>query len=251
MRHTAQFSSNGRRSSVVVRPVMTATERCWNSRKSLYHDGFTTRFTDPSSFSGEPIIVLFAGYMAFIFIILYTFTAGFTAIFENHYGLNKGETGLCFLPISLGVLIGGLLAPITIKLIGRDIAHAHRHGRARTEPECNLYTAMFGASVVPISLTWLSWTARPSISIWYPLAAGALFGFVVLGLAVASYQYIAATLEYHTASALSTIQAVRFAAAGDVAVLAQIIYRDLVINLDADFARRYFDDFFAVPFFTS
>jgi hypothetical protein len=134
----------------------------------------------------EPIIVLFARYMAFIFIILYTFTAGFTANFEGHYGLNKGETGLCFLPICVGVPIGGFLAPITMKLIRRDIAHAHTHGRARPEPECNLYMAMFGAPVVPISLTWLSWTARPSISIWCPLAAGALFGFVVLGLAVAS-----------------------------------------------------------------
>jgi hypothetical protein len=165
--------------------------------------------------------------MAFIFLILYSFTEGFTAILENHYGLNKGETGLCFLPISLGVLIGGLLTPITMKLIRRDIAHAQRHGRARSEPECNLYMAMFGAPVVPISLTWMGWTACPSVSIWCPLAAGVLFGFRALGLAVASYEYIAATFEYHTASALSTIQAVRFAAAGAMAVLAQIMYRDL------------------------
>lgn len=87
--------------------------------------------------------MLSAGYMAFIFIILYTFTSDFTAIFENRYRLNKGETGLCFLPISLGVLIGRLLAPITMKLISGDIAHAHRRGPARPEPECNLYMAMF------------------------------------------------------------------------------------------------------------
>lgn len=122
----------------------------------------------------EPIIVVFAGYMAFIFFILYTLTPGFTAIFENHYGLNKGETGLCFLPIPLGVLIGGLLAPITMKLIRRDIGHAHRHGRARSERECNLYMVMFGAPVVPISLTWMGWTARFLGLDMVPLGGGSL-----------------------------------------------------------------------------
>jgi hypothetical protein len=54
-----------------------------------------------------------------------------------------------------------------------------------------------------------------------------VFGFGVLGVAVASYQYIAATIEYHTASALSTIQATRVTAAGVMAVLAQIMYKNL------------------------
>lgn len=86
---------------------------------------------------------------------------------------------------------------------------------------------MFGAPVVPISLTWMGWTARPSVSIWCPLAAGVLFGFGVLGVAVTSYQYVAATIEYHTASALFPIQALRFAASSAIAVHTQIMYRDL------------------------
>jgi hypothetical protein len=60
-----------------------------------------------------------------------------------------------------------------------------------------------------------------------PDGSAVFFGFGVLGVVVASYQYIAATFEYHTASALATIQATRVTAAGVMAVPAQIMYRDL------------------------
>lgn len=139
--------------------------------------------------------------MAFIFIILCAFSGSFTEIFEHHYGLNKGETGLCFLSISLGIVLAGLFALITMKFIRRDIRHARRHDRARPEPVCYLYIAMFCAPAVPISLIWMGWTARPLIPIWCPSAAGLLFGVGVLGIIIASYQYIGATFEYHTASA--------------------------------------------------
>lgn len=175
----------------------------------------------------EPIIVVFALYMSIVFIILYTFTAGFALVFENNYGLNKGETGLCFLAVALGVVLANLLVPLQMKLIRRDIYHARRHGLRRPEPECNLYTSMIAAPIIPLSLLWMGWTARPSISIWCPLTAAVFFGFGVLGAVIASYQYITATFEYHTASALATIQATRLTTAGVMAVLAQIMYRDL------------------------
>lgn len=111
----------------------------------------------------EPIIVVFSAYMAIVFIILYTFTAGFASIFEENYGLNKGETGLCFLAISTGIVLASVLVPLSMRLIRRDIYHARRHDLARPEPECNLYMSMFGAPIIPLSLLWIGWTARLSI----------------------------------------------------------------------------------------
>jgi hypothetical protein len=161
--------------------------------------------------------------MSIVFIILYTFTAGFALDFEDNYGLNKGETGLCFLAVATGVVLANILVPLQM----RDIRHARRHRLRRPEPECNLYTGMFAAPIIPLSLLWMGWTARPSISIWCPLTAALFFGFGILGAVIASYQYITATFEYHTASALATIQATRSTTAGVRAVLAQIMYRDL------------------------
>jgi hypothetical protein len=88
--------------------------------------------------------------MATVFIILYTFTAGFTSIFEDTYKLNKGVTGLCFLAISTGIVLASCLAPVTMKLVRRDTYHARRHNLPRPEPECNLYMFMFGAPAIPI-----------------------------------------------------------------------------------------------------
>ncbi|KAJ5911443.1 uncharacterized protein N7473_000746 [Penicillium subrubescens] len=134
----------------------------------------------------------------------------FALDFEDNYGLNKGETGLCFLAVATGVVLANILVPLQM----RDIRHARRHRLRRPEPECNLYTGMFAAPIIPLSLLWMGWTARPSISIWCPLTAALFFGFGILGAVIASYQYITATFEYHTASALATIQATRSTTAG-------------------------------------
>ncbi|KAJ5172105.1 hypothetical protein N7492_004698 [Penicillium capsulatum] len=178
----------------------------------------------------EPIIMIFAGYLAIIFIILYTFSAGFVLIFEKDNGLDQGQAGLTFLAISVGVCLAALLVPLTMKLVRRDIRRTREQGRARPQPEFNLYMSMFGAPFISIGLFWMAWTSRPSIPIWVPLSSAVVFGFGVLCVFVSSYQYVAAAFEYHPASALASIQLLRLTAAGVMAVIAEIMYKKLGEN---------------------
>ncbi|KAJ5947211.1 hypothetical protein N7466_000226 [Penicillium verhagenii] len=175
----------------------------------------------------EPIIIIFSCYLAVIFIILYTFSAGFISVFSKKYHLTEGQTGVTFLSISTGVLLGSLLVPYTQVLVRRDIFRARDRGQSRPDPETNLYLSMFGAPAIPVSLFWMGWTARPSISMWCPLVAAVLFGFGVYCVFVSSYQYITASFENHAASALSSLQMFRLVAAGVMAVLADIMYNNL------------------------
>lgn len=175
----------------------------------------------------EPIIMIFATYHAVIFIILYTFSAGFMAIFAEHYGLNQGEAGLTFIALAVGSALAGLFVPLAAKLIRRYVHRARSRGHDRPEPELNLYLSMFGAPMLPVSLFWMGWTARPSVSIWSPLAGAVVFGCGVLCVIVSSVMYVAATFEHHPASALAALQLLRLVAAGVMAILAHIMYRHL------------------------
>lgn len=178
----------------------------------------------------EPIIMIFAGYLAVIFVILYTFSAGFVSIFKEIYDLKPSEVGLTFLAIAVGVCLPILLVPLTMKLVRRDIYRARAQGHTRPQPEFNLYLSMFGAPFIPIALFWMAWTSRPSISVWCPVVSAIVFGSGVLCVFVSSYQYVAAAFEYHPASALASIQLLRLAAAGVMHVLAEIMYKKLEVR---------------------
>lgn len=175
----------------------------------------------------EPIIIIFSCYLAVIFIILYTFSAGFDSIFMKIYKLNEGQVGATFVSIAIGVCASAPLVPYTQHLVRRDIYRARSKGEPRPQPESNLYLSMFGAPFIPIGLFWMGWSSRPSISMWCPLVAAGVFGFGVVCVFISSYQYVAAAFEHHPASALASLQMFRLVAAGVMACIAQFMYHRL------------------------
>ncbi|KAJ5085428.1 hypothetical protein N7532_010199 [Penicillium argentinense] len=178
----------------------------------------------------EPIILIFSGYMAITFIILYTFSAGYVSIFQNFYGLDQGQTGLAFLGITIGIISAGLVVPFSMMLTRRDIYRARARSRTRPEPEFTLYMAMFGAPMIPVGLFWMGWTTYAALPVWVPMASSLVFGFGILCVFVSAYQYVAATFEYHPGSALASIQMFRLSAAGVMAVVADIMYKKLGVH---------------------
>lgn len=126
----------------------------------------------------EPIIILVALYLTVVYIILFGFLDGFTYVFEETYGISQGLTGLCFLPIIIGLFGASALVPMIYKWAKRDLKEIEERGGDRLPPEFRLWYSMLGgAFAIPISLFWMGWTARPDISIWSPLASSVLFGY--------------------------------------------------------------------------
>jgi uncharacterized membrane protein HdeD (DUF308 family) len=109
----------------------------------------------------------------------------------------------------------------------REIIRSRTRGQHRPDPEISLYMGMFGAPAIPISMFWMGWTARESISYWSPLASSVMLGFGVLCIFVSSYQYVADSFELHAASALSSLQVLRLVASGVMAIVSEIMYRNL------------------------
>lgn len=181
-------------------------------------------------FITEPIISIHSVYLAIVFIVLYTFIAGYVSIYEEANGFGARASALAFLGIEAGVLLSALTVPLSMRLLRRDINRSRERGQRRPNPEISLYMGMFGAPCIPISLFWMGWTARLSISFWSPLIASVVFGFGTLCVFVSAFQYVADSFELNVASALSTLQMFRLVSAGVMAIVSELMYKKLGIG---------------------
>ncbi|MCJ1415196.1 hypothetical protein MMC32_001527 [Xylographa parallela] len=121
----------------------------------------------------EPIVGFFSLYIAFNFSVLFGFFDAFPIVFEGVYGFDLGSAGLPW----IAVLVGCLLAVITVILIDRVTFRKHHH-RSHMEgrggivpPEHRLYAAMIGSLGLPVGLFWFAWTSRSDIHWISPVLA--------------------------------------------------------------------------------
>ena len=178
-------------------------------------------------FATEPIILVISLYIGVLFATIYAFFGGYQSIYNKTYHFKEGLIGTAFLGISVGVVSVFCFVPLLVKLVRKEAIRAKEKGLTRPEPEVGLYLSMFGAPWIPISLFWMGWTARPSISYWSPIAASVLFGYGITCVFISSYEYIADTFELHSASALACVTLVRFIFAGVLAEVSYPLYHSL------------------------
>jgi hypothetical protein len=181
----------------------------------------------------EPIVAAFGVYVAFNFAILYGFFAAFPAVFEDIYGFNIGESGLVFLAIALGNLIGYLAFMLIDRLKFRPLilaAKARANGPA-VLPEARLYAALIGAILLPISLFWFAWTARSSIHWICPVIASIPFAIGNLFVFYSAMLYMIDTYgPLGGASAAAANGLLRYATGAGFPLFMQQMYRKLGVG---------------------
>ncbi|KAF2235189.1 MFS general substrate transporter [Viridothelium virens] len=159
----------------------------------------------------EPIVGLFSLYVALNFATIYNFYAAFPYVFSEAYDFDLGEIGLTFLGMGIGVL----LASAGIVLIDRHF-YRKRFQKARLRgeklaPEHRLYIAMVGSILLPVSLFWFAWTARPGVHWISPIIAEVFFGAGILLVFMACLLYLADTYgPRYTASAMAANHLLRY-----------------------------------------
>lgn len=157
----------------------------------------------------EPIVAFICLYVACEFATLFSFFAAFPLVFQGLYGFGIEDSGLVFLAIVVGCLLGAitvllcdilLYRPKASKIVGQHIP-----------PEYRLYPAMIGSIGLPIGLFWFGWTSRIEISWASPVVAIMVFAWGNLCVFVSTTQYIVDT--YHgltVASAMSANSLARY-----------------------------------------
>lgn len=161
----------------------------------------------------EPIVGFFCLYVSAEFGTLFSFFAAVPYTFGTVYHFGIEKSGMVFLSIVIGCLLGLVTIVLCDVLLYRR--QASTYGLNKIPPEHRLYPSMIGSVGPPICLFWFGWTARSEISWASPAAAIIVFAWGNLCIFVGAIQYMTDT--YHgsvVASASSANGLVRYGFAG-------------------------------------
>ncbi|KAI9696910.1 MAG: hypothetical protein M1820_007985 [Bogoriella megaspora] len=103
--------------------------------------------------------------------ILYLFFGAFALVFETNHGFNLWQTGLTFMGIFVGMVIGIFCDPLWRRNYTRLMRQRERAGGdpSGSEPEFRLPPTIAGAVLVPVGLFGFAWTTFSWVSL---LASG-------------------------------------------------------------------------------
>ncbi|KAI3610705.1 mfs multidrug [Moniliophthora roreri] len=114
--------------------------------------------TKPLVFLGtEPIVQVFALYMAVLYGVLYLSLTTFVKVYTDQYGENSGVAGMHYLAIALGSTVGGQVGARVLNKIYR-VMKAKNSGVGT--PEMRLPLLMVSATTLPIGLLIYGWTSN-------------------------------------------------------------------------------------------
>lgn len=140
----------------------------------------------------EPVVALFTLYIGLNIGFVYGFFAAFPYVFAEVYGFGIGSTGLTFLGLGAGCLVGcATLIVFSCTVFRQQAARSKKTGLGgKVAPEKRLYLGMIGSICLPISLFWFGWSAQAGVHWICPVVAEAVYGFGNLLVFMAATLYI-------------------------------------------------------------
>lgn len=177
----------------------------------------------------EPIVTFICLYVAFAFATLFCFFASVPYVFQNIYHFSLKDTGLVYISIVVGCLLG-LLTTILC-----DIAFYRpqipRHPPHQIPPEYRLLPALVGSVGIPLGIFWFGWSARPGVHWASPVVAIMPFAWGNICLFISTMQYLVDTYHGTTvASASSANSLARYGLAGAFPLFTVQMYERLGIG---------------------
>ncbi|KAG9185568.1 hypothetical protein G6011_06899 [Alternaria panax] len=123
----------------------------------------------------ESVVFFFSLYTGFAFAVLFLFFAAFPYVFTRPpYRFTPSQSGLTFIPIMIGVILGGTTTIIVDRTIyQKKYRETLAKGKWHVDPEHRLYTAMFGSWGMVIGLFWFGWCADKGLH-WAPTVIGVI-----------------------------------------------------------------------------
>ncbi|KAI0283386.1 major facilitator superfamily domain-containing protein [Russula aff. rugulosa BPL654] len=161
----------------------------------------------------EPMLIAIVVYQSFLYGCIYLLFEAYPIVFTRDHHLNAGVSGLMYLPISIGGVVG--VISYLVYFNPRYDRYVDQYAPAKVPPEARLEVTLVAAPLFAISFFWFGWTSYPSISYWSPLMAGGLLGFSIFMIFLSLINYTVDAYLFAAASALaaSTVSRSIFGAA--------------------------------------
>ncbi|KAF5390676.1 hypothetical protein D9757_002566 [Collybiopsis confluens] len=154
----------------------------------------------------EPIVQVFALYMAVLYGVLYLSLTAFVDVLTNQYGENLGVAGIHYLAIALGSTVGGQVGARVLNTIYRRLKA--RNGGVGT-PEMRLPLLMASAATLPIGLLIYGWTANARLFWLIPDLGVFIYSIGIGGNWTCIQTYLVDNYALHAASAIAGVVSFR------------------------------------------
>lgn len=137
-----------------------------------------------------------------------------------------GISGLAFIGIGVGLVIGNLLTPFVNRFYKQACDKAAARGE-KVAPEARLVGCSIGACLLPIGLFWFAWTSTPNIHFIVPMLAAVPFGCGFLLIFTGMQLYLIDAYALFAASALASNAVLRSLAGAAFPLFAVQMYDNL------------------------
>ncbi|KAH8601211.1 major facilitator superfamily domain-containing protein, partial [Bisporella sp. PMI_857] len=153
----------------------------------------------------EPMCSLLCLFSALLLGILYLFFGAFPLVFQGNHSFTLSQTGLSFMGIFVGMLIGIFTDPLWHKNYARLIRQREdATGEVGgSEPEYRLPPAIAGGVLVPIGLFMFGWTTYSNVHWIVPIIGSTIFGTGILLVFSGSFTFLVDAYPLYAASSLA------------------------------------------------
>jgi hypothetical protein len=175
----------------------------------------------------ELIVFALGLYAAIVYGTLYLFFTAFPIVFQQGRGWSLSHSGLAFLGIGVGLLLGNLLNPLGQIYYNNAVK---KHGAGNVPPEARLPMMCLGSILLPIGLFWFAWTSQPSVHWIVPILASVPFGAGFLLIFTSINLYLIDSYSVFAASALASNAVMRSVFGTVFPLFSTHLYRNLGLN---------------------
>lgn len=154
----------------------------------------------------SPIVFLLSLHVAIVFSYLYLLFTTFTYVFERQYGFSPGTSGLTFLGVGIGMLVGLF---ITGKLSDRMLKSRAAANGGQMKPEYRLPLMLPGAFLVPVGFFWYGWSVEANVHWIVPILGTVVIGLGLLATFMPVQTYFVDAFTVYAASALAAATIMR------------------------------------------
>ncbi|GAP89764.1 putative fluconazole resistance protein 1 [Rosellinia necatrix] len=136
----------------------------------------------------SPVVLFISIYVALVFGLLYLLFAAFSSLFEDVYGFGTGVSGLSYLGIGVGELVGLVVfGALSDKILKKRMA---ADGTSTPKPEYRLILMIWFSPIIAGGLFIFGWTAQNHIHWIVPIIGTFFVGYGAFFVILPSQLYL-------------------------------------------------------------
>lgn len=149
----------------------------------------------------HPMVIGLGSFMAFTYGFMYLMIITFPQIFTHQYGYTKSVTGLMYIPMGVGFILGVVFWTF---MVGKTYTRLTNRNNGVSKPEFRLPCLIACAIFIPVGLIWFGWSAQYQLHWIMPGIGSAIFAFGLVCVFQTIQNYL---IDMNTRFAASSVAA--------------------------------------------